>query len=110
MWINKAIKYIDKKARDSRNNLMFPIEFDGLKLSLWDNYHTIDAKNIYEEIPTWFWMSNIYYDIASYKSNRQKLTNQLYDLNHKDYCHKEGFHAKIDPTCFCKICGHQMEH
>ena len=58
---------------------MFPIEFDGLKLSLWDNYPTIDAKNIYEEIPTWFWMFNIYYDIPSYKSNRKKLTNQLYD-------------------------------
>ena len=55
-------------------------------------------------------MSNIYYDIPSYKSNRKKLTNQLYDLNHRDYCHTEGFHAKIDPTFFCKIWGHQMEH
>jgi len=55
-------------------------------------------------------MSNMYYDIPSYKSNRKKMTNQLYDLNHNDYCHTEGFYAKIDSTCFCKICGHQMEY
>ena len=43
-------------------------------------------------------------------SNRKKLTNQLYDLNHKDYCLTEGFHAKIDSICFCKLCGHRMEY
>ena len=42
--------------------------------------------------------------------NRKKLTNQLYDLNHKDYCLTEGFHAIIDSTCFCKFCGHRMEY
>ena len=40
----KLSNIVIEKAKDSRNNLMFPIEFDGLKLSLWDNYPTIDAK------------------------------------------------------------------
>ena len=86
--------------------MIFSNEFDGLKLPLWDIYSTIYEKNFYEDIPKWFWLSNIYYDIPSNKSNREKLSNQLYDLNHKEYCRREGFHTKIDFTFFYKICGH----
>ena len=106
----KLSNLLIEKAKDSRKNLIFPNEFDGLKLSLWNNDLTIYERKLYEDIPTWYWLSKSYYDIPSNMDNRKKLTNQLFDLNHKDFCHTEGFHAKIDSTCFCKFCGHRMEY
>ena len=81
--------------------------------------HTFLSKNIFSSLDE---ISSFSEGCTSEKNNRNKVSPEssymmkrtetafLYDLNHNDYCHTEGFHAKIDSTCFCKICGHQMEY
>ena len=106
----KLSSILMEKANCTRSNLVFPKEFAGLKLTLWDNIKSIYCNNWIEEIPPWFWLSKRYYALPSNTKNRKKLTEHLYDLNHRDFCKTESYHVKIDNSCFCKICGHQLEH
>ena len=42
----QSYEILIEKAKDSMKNLIFPNEFHGIKLSLWDHYPTIDEKII----------------------------------------------------------------
>ena len=106
---NFTRKLIDL-ANVSRKNLTFPEEFHGWKLSLWNNIPTADEGKLIEVIPTWFWTSKTYFAIPTNMNNRKKLTNHLFDINHKEYCSKQSFHASIENDCICKLCWKKLEH
>ena len=97
-------------AKTNRNNMIFPAEFNNLKLSLWDKIPEYDEGNKYENIPSWFWVSRIYNELPTNYKNRKKLTHDLFDINHKEFCTNDTFHAKLEHNCYCKICKHPLEH
>ena len=103
-------KRLSEMAKTNRNNMIFPAEFNNLKLSLWDKIPEYDEGNKYENIPSWFWGSRIYNELPTNYKNRKKLTHDLFDINHKEFCINDTFHAKLDHNCYCKICKHPLEH
>ena len=59
-------------AKTNRNNMIFPAEFNNLKLSLWDKIPEYDEGNKYENIQSWFWGSRIYNELPANYKNRKK--------------------------------------
>ena len=103
--------YMMNRVQDSISVLIFPKEYHNIKLSFLD--YTADTAddswNIYEKIPTWYWMTQTFEKLPTNPKYRKRLCQGAYDQNHKELCSLETFHiASCD--CKCKFCNELCTH
>ena len=101
---------LQDEVSNSLGSLSFPKEFDGTKLSFLEKaLCTEPISDMVESVPSWFWLSEMYYGLPINKRHRRNLCKSLYDLQHTDFCRNEEFHVNILKDCICKFCLHPME-
>ena len=103
--------YMMNRVQESISVLIFPKEYHNIKLSFLD--YTADTAddlwNIYEKIPTWYWMTQTFEKLPTNPKYRKRLCQGAYDQNHKELCSLETFHiASCD--CKCKFCNELCTH
>ena len=73
-----------------------------------------DPYQLYENIPTEFWLHKPYEQLPSRFSYRKDLCNKIVDGHHKRKCKRlvdnpKDFHLESDISCICKYCNRHLE-
>ena len=100
---------LKRLAPQCLGGLTFPEEFDGVNLDFLNLSYTC-TYNVYEDIPSWFWVSRTFFAIPRNSGYRKKLCRQIYDLDHTDFCSNTKFHHKVLLGCTCRYCGKRMSN
>ena len=114
-WANNAMTYfitgtsplstfIQSRAPHLTKSFVYPECMSGLKLSFLQNSPEPSNFNIIENIPSSFWCSRSFSAIPSNPFYRKKLTQEIFDLRHKDMCKVKVFHKHYEATCICILC------
>ena len=101
--------YMKNRIQESISVLSYPKEFNGIKLSFLQDDVSTEECNIYERIPSWFWLGPTFEKLPINKAYRKRLCYELFDFNHKDLCSTETFHIP-DEECKCKFCKDSCSH
>ena len=90
--------------------MYLPTEMNGYQIKFLQSLPETTPFNSYEEVPTWFWLSQRIININPNYHLRKRFLNEILDLNHRVFCVNEGFHCKIGPECICIFCNQQMTY
>ena len=94
--------------------LSFPPEMNGHRLTFLKGDNSAEeAENIYESIPSTFWLSRNLHTIPTSQKLRRRLCREVLDSEHHLICKSTTFHPTPTDSCICLYCSnhaHMFHH
>ena len=90
----------------SFTSLSFPSCLNGFQLS--QSFTNPELYDPLPLIPSYFWRSKYPGFLPLYSRSRSTLCNEIFNLNHSNYCTNTSFHIAPENECTCVDCGEMV--
>ena len=104
--------FLQNRATKDFLNVQFPPSLEGVQFTPPEELEELKDYNIYENIPTFFWLSRVPESdqLPTNPDARRALLYDMIDLFHYHVCIDGIFHTRPSCWCSCVLCGENMEH